>query len=67
MSTVNRSGEHDLREFGARMDASLSALQSTFLKHKEEQTKTLVLTFIVTNATFVLAVAMLAFFVARVG
>ena len=47
------------------MDASLSAFESTLLRQINEQTKTLVLTFIVTNVSLVLAVATLAFLALR--
>jgi hypothetical protein len=64
---VEPSSEEVFRDLETRLDASLSRVESAFAKHKDEQTNTLVLTFIVMNATFVLVVALLAFFATRVG
>ena len=51
----------------SRMDGKLSALESRLLERMNDQTKTLFRTFMVTNAAMVLAVATLAFGVARLG
>jgi hypothetical protein len=47
------------------LEVSLTALESRLLKQIDEQTRTLVLAFIGTNAALVLAVALLAFLAVR--
>jgi hypothetical protein len=49
----------------ARMDARMSGLEARLLERMNEQTKSLLRTFMVSNATMVLAVAGLAFGAAR--
>jgi hypothetical protein len=56
-----------LEILSSRMDARMSALEARLLERMNDQTKSLLRTFMVSNATMVLAVAGLAFGAARLG
>jgi len=57
----------DLQALELRLDAKLSGLEARVLDKLNDQTKTLVRTFMVSNAATVLAVAGLAFGAARLS